>query len=178
MSKSFDPAAHGKKRYLTADGLMGRERAGDNRGVASGRKTSKWENKRRGQSLLQRGRRRKQMERKSALAVVFGCGGELGVGGGYRRGYLPHLLLVIRGMPGLRAFNILCVFPSVANIMVPRWLLWSAAIDSGAVHVGGGLVGRLQFSCTQRPVAPFGGSASCGRPWEREGSAPVWIFGN
>lgn len=100
------------------------------------------------------------MEGKKSLAVVFGCGGGLGGRGSegelYRRGYLPHLLLLIRGMPGLRAFNILSVFRALQ-------ILW---------YLSGYFEGALliRAPCTTEgvsgPTAVFLHRASGGTAWQ------------
>lgn len=174
MAKSFDPAVHRKKRYFAAGELRGRQRAGDNRGVAFGRKTSKWENKKNAKSSPA-GKKKKKTDggKKKSLAVVFGCGGGLGGGGRCGRGPIVEVICLIccfwseecRDWERLisSACSERCKYYGTSVVTLKRryWF--------GRRARRRGLVGRLWFSCTKRPVASFGGSASCGRPWEREG---------
>lgn len=180
MPESFDPAVYGKKRYLAA---VGSERAADNRGVASGRKTLKWENKSKEQSLLQRGkRRRKQMEGKKEpccgfLVVVEVW--ELGGKGGW--GLIVEVICLICCFWSEECWDWEHLISSACSERCKYY--GTSVVTLKRRHWFGrrarwrGLVGRLRFSCTERPVAPFGCSVSCGRSWEKEGRAPVWILG-
>lgn len=78
-----------------------------------------------------------------------------GAGEAYRGGYLAHLLLLIRGMPGLRALNILCVFQALQ-------ILW---------YLSGYFEAELliQAPCTSEgvsgPAAVFMHGAASGTGW-------------
>lgn len=178
------------KRYFTVDRLRarpltGQEWAEDNKCVASEIQKKKKEGQ-----ILQRGRRRKQLQvwlRRVVLLRFLGKAPTQSwayLHSARFRGYLLHLLFLICGMHRLKPFNILCVF----GVLQILWYLgyFEVGYWFSPVHVRGVTGGLWSVWSVQWHLADahaLCSAASQGRlcsvwsGFERE-SAPVWIFWN